>query len=85
MVLFRVVEIEHAQAFLFQFPICIAKGNLHAIFQQRVLLAVGSEHGLGGADLGDLANGILVGRFGQAWVELFKRDAQVAGEDYFPV
>ena len=77
-VVVRRIEVEHAQAARIHAAVVLAEGDLHAVTQQPVFVAVGGHAALARADLHDLAERILVGHQRQAGVqgnELFAQDA----------
>ena len=84
MILFGVLEIKDAQALPFEFALRVAITDLHAVFEQVVFFTIGGEHAQGGAELGDLADGVFVGGLGQIemLIEFDEGGSQVARQDY---
>ena len=69
MVVFGFVEVDHAQAPPGGLALLVAVGDLHAVAQQVVLLAVGRDDGLQGGDGGDLPHRVVVRRAGQTRIQ----------------
>ena len=65
----RLVEVEDSHAFPYPFALVVAKGDLYAVTDKDVFLAVGGDEGLRGHAGGELANGISVGGLGQTRIQ----------------
>ena len=80
-----VVEVEHAQAPLGRPAFLVTVGDLDAVAQQAVLLAVGGDVGLGRGGRGDAPRGVVVGVRWEARVQGRQPLAERAGQHYFAV